>query len=90
METIADELKDSGVPEENIIYLNLDKRESRKIKSADDHEKLIESSIKNDKLNYIFIDEGQRRILVINYISSNLKAAGNFSFLAAFCRVLIK
>ena len=59
METIADEIKQSGVDEDNIIYLDLDKRENRKIKTADGLEKLIESKIKSDKLNYLFIDEVQ-------------------------------
>lgn len=30
METIAEELKETGVPETNIIYLDLDKREYKK------------------------------------------------------------
>ena len=46
METIADEIKQSGVAEDNIIYLDLDKRENRKIKTADGLEKLIESQNK--------------------------------------------
>ena len=33
METIADEIKQSGVDEDNIIYLDLDKRENRKIRA---------------------------------------------------------
>ena len=37
MQTIAEELEESGVPDENIIRLNLDKREFRNIKT---HEQL--------------------------------------------------
>ncbi len=59
METIADEIKQSGVAEDNIIYLDLDRRENRKIKTPDQLEALIESKIKNDKLSYLFIDEVQ-------------------------------
>ena len=35
MQTIADEILESGVKAENIIYLNLDKRGYRNIKTAD-------------------------------------------------------
>lgn len=78
METIAEELKDSGVPEENIIYLDLDKRENRKIKSADDLEKLIESNIKSDKLNYIFIDEVQN-VAGFEEVINGFRCDGGFS-----------
>ncbi len=60
MQTIADELKDSGVPESNIIYFDLDKRQYRKIKTADQLDSLIEaatSQIIGKK--YLFIDEIQ-------------------------------
>lgn len=35
METIANEIRDKGVPETNIIYIDLDKRGNRNIKTAD-------------------------------------------------------
>ena len=59
MEMIADEIKQNGVTEDNIIYLDLDKRENRKIKTPDQLEALIESKMKNQGLNYLFIDEVQ-------------------------------
>lgn len=36
METIIEELKENGVNDENIIYINLDKREFRSIKKLID------------------------------------------------------
>lgn len=36
METIADEIRQGGGNEDNIIYLELDKRENRKVKTADE------------------------------------------------------
>ena len=60
METISLELKENGVRDENIIYLNLDKRGFRKIKTADQLDTLIEeqrSSAEGTK--YLFIDEIQ-------------------------------
>ena len=59
MEMIIDEIKEAGAAEENIIYLDLDTRCNRKIKTADQLEELIESKIKNSGMNYLFIDEVQ-------------------------------
>lgn len=78
METIADEIKQSGVDEDNIIYLNLDKRENRKIKTADGLEKLIESKIKSDKLNYLFIDEVQN-VAGFEEVINGFRSDGGFS-----------
>ena len=78
METIADEIKQSGVDEDNIIYLDLDKRENRKIKTADGLEKLIESKIKSDKLNYLFIDEVQN-VAGFEEVINGFRSDGGFS-----------
>lgn len=59
MEMIADELRAGGTCEDQILYLNLDQRGYRRIKTADQLEELIENRIRNDKLNYLFIDEVQ-------------------------------
>lgn len=59
MEMIAGELKREGVPEDRIIYLDLDIRRYRKIKTADQLDKLIEERIHPGVLNYLFIDEIQ-------------------------------
>ena len=78
METIADEIKQSGVDEDNIIYLDLDRRENRKIKTADVLEKLIESKIKSDKLNYLFIDEVQN-VAGFEEVINGFRSDGGFS-----------
>lgn len=60
MLTIADELADRGVFEDNIIYIDLDKRGYRNIKSADQLDALIEEKTMNIKgTKYLFIDEVQ-------------------------------
>ncbi|MBR5641777.1 MAG: ATP-binding protein [Firmicutes bacterium] len=59
METIALELKENGILEENIIYLNLDKRGFRNIKTADQLDALIEQKSVADGIKYLFIDEIQ-------------------------------
>lgn len=59
MQTIADELKENGIPRENLIYLNLDKRGFRSIKTADQLEALIEEYSVAKGTKYLFIDEIQ-------------------------------
>jgi hypothetical protein len=59
METISLELKENGVRDENIIYLNLDKRGFRKIKTADQLDALIEARSAAEGTKYLFIDEIQ-------------------------------
>ena len=60
MLTIADELIDRGIAEDNIIYIDLDKRGYRNIKSADQLDALIEDKTMNIKgTKYLFIDEVQ-------------------------------
>ena len=59
METIVEELKQSGVAEDRIIYIDLDKRGYRSVKTPDQLEELIESLRKSEELKYLFIDEIQ-------------------------------
>ena len=59
MQMIVSELKKSGINEDNIIYIDLDTREYRKIRTADKLEELILSKIKNSGNKYLFIDEIQ-------------------------------
>ncbi len=59
METIALELKEAGVHEENIIYLNLDKRGYRHIKTADQLDALIAEKSIAEGVKYLFVDEIQ-------------------------------
>ena len=60
MLTIVDELIEKGVSAENIIYLDLDRREYRKVTNDDQLEQLIEEKSKDiEGLKYLFIDEVQ-------------------------------
>lgn len=59
MKMIADELKAQGVPADRILYLDLDQRQYRKIKTADQLENLIAAGIHEEEQNYIFVDEIQ-------------------------------
>ena len=59
MQMVADELRAGGVAEQQIIFLNLDKRGYRKIKTADQLDELIASFPKSEGMTYLFIDEIQ-------------------------------
>lgn len=60
METICDELKQTmGVKDEQIIYIDLDSRKNRNIKTAAALETLIESQTTPKEKIYLFIDEIQ-------------------------------
>ena len=78
MEMIADEIKQNGVAEDNIIYLDLDKRENRKIKTPDQLETLIESKIKNSGRKYLFIDEVQN-VAGFEEVINGFRSDGGFS-----------
>ena len=59
MQIIAEELRTSGIRDEQIVFLNLDRRDYRKIKTADQLDELIETHSKESGLTYLFIDEIQ-------------------------------
>lgn len=59
MATIAEELRNRGVEDKDIIYLDLDKRGNRSIKTPEQLEKKIESLLADDDFKYLFIDEVQ-------------------------------
>ena len=59
MKTIVDELIERGVSRDNNIYIDLDKRGFKSIKTPDQLEKVIDQEIKSKELNYLFIDEIQ-------------------------------
>ena len=78
METIADELRSSGVSKENIIYIDLDKRGYRKIKEPDQLETLIDSMATADGLKYLFIDEIQN-VEGFEELLNGYRMDGNYS-----------
>ena len=59
MQMIAEELRDDGTENSQIIFLNLDKRGYRKTKTADQLDELIASFPKATGMTYLFIDEIQ-------------------------------
>lgn len=59
MRTIADEIIQSGVAAESIIYIELDKRGFKSITTAEQLENLIDSQSVGVGMKYVFIDEIQ-------------------------------
>jgi len=52
-------IREKGIPEENIVYFDLDKRGYRNIKTSDQLEKIIDEKGEAQGLKYLFVDEIQ-------------------------------
>src|SRR5574344_1955538 len=59
MEIVKDEILQKGCKTENIIFIDLDEKKYRKIKTDDQLENLIDSLSVSDGLKYLFVDEIQ-------------------------------
>lgn len=59
MEMIRDELISGGVSEDRIIYLDLDSRKYRKIKTDDEFEEIVDALSTSNEIKYLFVDEIQ-------------------------------
>ena len=60
LKSIIEELKEQGIAEKNIIYIELDKKGYKSIETPEQLEKAIDSLVKNNKdFKYLFIDEVQ-------------------------------
>lgn len=80
METVADELRGRGVDEERIIYLDLERRGLRSVRTSDQLEAVIESRIPADSegITYLFVDEVQR-VEGYEEVVNAYRADGSFS-----------
>lgn len=76
--SVMEDLKASGVPEKDILYLNLDKRGYRKIKTPDALESAIENLITDEDFKYLFIDEVQN-VEGFEEVINGFREDGNFS-----------
>ena len=59
MVSIADELRETGIPDSQILFLDLDSKKYRKIKTPDQLDALIEEAGTGNGTIYVFIDEVQ-------------------------------
>lgn len=59
LEMVKNELIQKGIKEEAIIFISLDKKGFKSIRTADELEKVIDPKIKGEGTKYLFIDEIQ-------------------------------
>lgn len=78
MQMVREELIRGGVRQENVIFLDLDSRAYRKIKTADRLDALIESFIKTAGVKYLFIDEVQN-VKDFEEVVNAYRTDGNYS-----------
>lgn len=78
METIAQELSESGIAAENIIYLDLDKRGYKNVKTAEQLEKCIEEKSNVQGAKFLFIDEIQN-VKNFEEVINAFRGEGDFS-----------
>lgn len=78
LKTVISELKDMGIKDKDIIYIELDKKEYRNITTPDELEKVIDSFVVDNDFKYLFIDEVQN---VVGYepLINAYREDGNFS-----------
>lgn len=76
--SIVEELKTQGVLAKDIVYLNLDKRGLKNVKTPAQLEKVIDSAIADDDFKYVFIDEIQN-VKNFEEVVNAYREEGNFS-----------
>ena len=62
MQTIVEELKEQGVPEANLVFLDLDSKKHKSIKKPEQLEQEIDKLCSAEGMKYLFIDEIQNII----------------------------
>lgn len=82
MATIVEELKERGVPEKDVVYLDLDKRGNRSIKTPGQLEAAIESRLVDGGFKYLFIDE-VRNVRDYEEVVNAFNTDGGFSIFIA-------
>ncbi len=78
MEMIADELRQEGVAEDHIVYLDLDLRKYRSVRTADQLDSLIGKMLPENGTSYLFIDEIQN-VAGFEEVINGFREEGNCS-----------
>lgn len=78
LKSIIEELKENGIKEKDIIYIELDKKEYKNIKNPKQLEKLIDSFVVDNDFKYLFIDEVQN-VKGFETVVNAYREEGNFS-----------
>ena len=87
METVAEELRERGVDEGRIVYLDLERRGLRSVRTPDQLEAAIESRLPEDSggITYLFVDEAHMLVgaggaageMYLGRLEKKLLGAGN-------------
>ena len=78
LKTIIAELKDKGIKEKDIIYIELDKKDYKDIKTPQELEDIIDNLITDSDFKYLFIDEVQN-ITNFETLINSYREEGNYS-----------
>lgn len=78
MQTIAGELKSEGIADENVIYIDLDKRGYRSVKRPEQLEALIDMLSPGSGMKYLFIDEIQN-VTGFEEVLNGYRGEGDYS-----------
>jgi len=78
LEQIIEELREEGIDEDHIIFLNFELLEYAFIKTAIDLDKYIKDIAKDDKTYYVFLDEIQK-IEDFDKAINSIRVRGKFS-----------
>lgn len=57
--SVIDDLKEQGIAEKDIVYINLDRREYKSVKTSEQLENIIAEIVTDNAFKFIFIDEIQ-------------------------------
>ena len=78
LKTIISELKDKGILEKDIIYIEFDKKIYRNVRTPDELEKIIDDLVIDSDFKYLFIDEVQN-VSGYETVINSYREDGNFS-----------
>ncbi len=78
LKSIIEELKENGIKDKDIIYIELDKKEYKDIKTVTELESLIDSLITDNSFKYLFIDEVEN-VKDFESLINSYREEGNFS-----------
>jgi len=78
LKSIVEELKEEGIKEKDIIYIELDKKDYKNITTSKQLEKVIDKQIIDDDFKYLFIDEIQN-VKGFETLINSYREEGNIS-----------
>ena len=78
LKTVIEELKEKGIKDKDIIYIELDRKEYKDIQTPSELEKIIDSMIKDKDFKYLIIDEVEN-VKGFETLINAYRETGNYS-----------